>query len=202
MRPARRASPTTTRRARALTREVAASARLLGGSVAVLWAVLAVDTLVFAGGLRGFGIVPRTVDGLRGIAFAPFLHADSTHLVLNTIGLATLGGIVLLRDRRHFAVVTLLGALVSGLGTWAVGRPAVHLGASGVIFAYLGYLLLAGVFERRVGTVLLSALAAWGFGGMVWQLLPHDGRVSWEAHAFGFVGGALAARRLARRGRR
>jgi membrane associated rhomboid family serine protease len=200
MTPTRRASPTTVHRARALTREVGASVRVLGGGVTLLWAVLAVDTLVFAGGLRGFGIVPRTIDGLRGIVFAPFLHAGTTHLVLNTIVFVTLGGLVLLRDRRHFAVVTLLGVLVSGLGTWAIGRPAVHLGASGVIFAYLGYLLLVGVFERRLGAVLLSALAAWGFGGMVWQLLPRDGRVSWEAHAFGFLGGALAARRLARKG--
>ncbi len=202
MSPAPRTSPATVRAGRALAREVRGGVRTLGLALATLWGVLAVDTLLFAGGLRAFGIVPRTVDGLRGIVLAPFLHADATHLLLNTIGIVTLGGIVLLRDRRHFVVVTLLGALVGGLGTWLVGRPAVHIGASGVVFAYLGYLLFAGVFERRLGAVLLSALAAWGFGGMVWQLLPHDGRVSWEAHAFGFLGGALAARRLARRGRR
>ena len=199
MSPARRSAPATIRAGRALAREVGQGVRTLGGTLAVLWGVLAVDTLLFAGGLRAFGIVPRTVDGLRGIVFAPFLHEGITHLVLNTIGIITLGGIILLRDRRHVVVVTLLGALVSGLGTWVVGRPAVHIGASGVVFAYLGYLLFAGVFERRIGAVLLSALAAWGFGGMVWQLLPHDGRVSWEAHAFGFLGGALAARHLARR---
>ena len=180
-----------------LRRELRRAARILGGTLAVLWIVLVVD-MMLGGALREFGIVPRTVTGLRGIAFAPFLHGGFWHLLANSIGLLAWGTLVLFREESHFWTVTAIGALVGGFATWALGRSAVHIGASGVLFAYFGYLLLAGFFERRIGSILLSTLVAVVWGGMVLGVLPGQPGISWEGHLFGFASGALAARLLAR----
>jgi membrane associated rhomboid family serine protease len=182
-----------------LRRELRRDARILGGILAVLWGVLLVDRLGFGGQLRAFGIVPRTVPGLWGVLFAPLLHSGVAHLLLNSGGFVVFAGLVLLRAEKHFWAVTGIGALVGGLGTWAFGRPVPHVGASGVLFAYFGYLLLTGVFERRLGSVLLSVCVALAWGGVLLQTLPGQPGVSWESHLFGFAAGALAARLLARR---
>jgi membrane associated rhomboid family serine protease len=139
---------------------------------------------------------------LLGILAAPFLHADFGHLISNTIGIVLLGGLVMAIGRREFLVVTVAGVLVGGLGTWAVGRPAVHIGASGLVFAYLGYLLLRGWYDRRFGSMLLALAVGWFYGSMVFGMLPGftPTVVSWECHLFGFLGGVLAARQLHKRG--
>lgn len=182
-----------------LRRELRRATRILGGVLLLLWGVFVVDLVAFGGNLWRLGILPRSVSGLRGILLAPFLHIGMLHLVANSIGLLLVGTLVLFREERFFWAVTAIGALVGGAGTWLFGGTAVHAGASGVIFAYLGYLLLAGVFERRIGSVILSAVAAFLYGGMLIGLLPGQPGVSWEGHLFGFVGGVVAARVLARR---
>ncbi len=100
-----------------------------------------------------------------------------------------------------FAVVTVAGALTSGLGAWLIGGAhTVHVGASGVIFAYLGFLMARGWFERRFGAIALSVAVTWLFGGMVFGVLPTVGAaISWEAHLFGFLGGVGVARALGTR---
>lgn len=182
-----------------LRRELRRAARILGGVLLLLWGVFVVNAVLFAGNLLSLGVLPRTITGLRGILFMPLLHGGLAHLVGNSIGILGIGTLVLFREERHFWAVTAIGMLVGGLGTWLLGRPATHIGASGVVFAYLGYLLLAGVFERRIGSVILSSVAAVLYGGMVLGLLPGTPGVSWEGHLFGFAGGVVAARVLARR---
>lgn len=174
-----------------------AGAVTLGGTTAVLWLVQVVNTLL-GGGLTGFGIHPRTLDGLWGVLFAPFLHGGWTHLMLNTVSFLILGALTMTRKRMDFWVVSVVGALTSGLGTWLIGGAnTVHVGASGVIFAYLGFLMARGWFERRPGAIATSVLVTWAFGGMVWGVLPTVGAaISWEGHLFGFLGGLLVARVL------
>jgi membrane associated rhomboid family serine protease len=123
--------------------------------IATLWLVVAINTYFFGGALAYYGIAPRTITGLRGILFGPFLHGNSAHLVGNTIGLAMFGGLVAIRSERHFWTVAGWGVLVSGIGTWLVGRPSIHIGASGVIFALFGYLIATGWFERRLSAIIL-----------------------------------------------
>ena len=183
-----------------LRRELGRAARILGGALLLLWGVFVVNLLLFGGDLLALGVLPRTIAGLRGILFMPLLHGSLAHLVGNSLGILLVGTLVMFREERHFWAVTAIGALVGGLGTWLFGRPAVHIGASGLVFAYLGYLLLAGLFERRIGSVILSSVAAVLYGGMLVGLLPGTPGVSWEGHLFGFVGGVVAARVLARRG--
>jgi membrane associated rhomboid family serine protease len=110
-----------------------------------------------------------------------------------------LGGLVLLQDTRRFVVTTLFAALGAGLAAWLFGAPrSVHIGASGLIFGYLGFLLSHGWFARQLGTAALGLAVAFVWGGLVFGVLPGQPGVSWQSHAGGFAGGLWAARHAAR----
>lgn len=174
-------------------------AAVIVACVAVIWLVAGVDALFFRGELQRFGIEPRTLEGLRGIVFSPLLHTGLVHLTANSSALALFGGLVILRSESHFWAVTGIGALAGGAATWLFARQALHVGASGLVFAYFGYLLFAGVFERRVATLMLSSAIFALWGGLLFGILPLEQGVSWEGHLFGLLAGALAAWLLARR---
>ena len=169
--------------------------------LAALWLIEFVDVTVFQGALDRLGIMPRSGMGLLGILAAPFLHGGWDHLLSNTVGIVLLGGLTLAVGRREFLAVTVAGALIGGVGTWLFGRPSIHIGASGLVFAYLGYLLLRGWYDRRFGSIALAVLVGWFYGGMVFGMIPlfTPGHISWEGHLFGFIGGVLTARMLHRR---
>jgi membrane associated rhomboid family serine protease len=174
-------------------------AATVGAPVVAGWAVFAANA-VAGGGLIQYGVVPRTVTGLRGILFAPFLHGSLEHIAANTIPFLVLGWLVLVRDARHFIPVTLASMLGAGLMAWLLGAPgSVHIGASGVIFGYLGFLMLSGWFARSFGSILLSLGVTALWGGLVFGVMPGQPGISWQAHLGGFVGGVLAARSLARK---
>jgi membrane associated rhomboid family serine protease len=181
---------------RTVVSELKQQFRLLGGLVAIMWVAEILDQWVLGQQLDRFGIIPRTLIGLRGIPLAPFLHGNFAHLAGNTLPFLVLGWLIMLRDTQDFLRVTLVVGLASGLGTWLFGSPGSHIGASGVIFGYLGYLLLRGFFERRLGSISLSLLVGTLYGSMIWGILPLQQGVSWEGHLFGFLGGVLAARLL------
>jgi len=169
-------------------------ALISGGFVFIFWMLEIVDRLVFHGGLDAFGIRPRTLAGLWGILFAPFLHVGFGHLLANTLPFLVLGWFVMLRRMSDFFLVTAITALVSGLGIWLFGPSrSVHLGASGLIFGYFGFLLLRGYFERSLTSILWSILVVILYGGMVWGVLPRGIGISWQSHLFGFIGGGLAS---------
>jgi membrane associated rhomboid family serine protease len=169
-------------------------AMVLGGTVAVFWAVFAVNSIL-GGSLLRLGVIPRTVIGLRGILFAPFLHASLNHVVANSIPFLALGWMVMLREERHFLGVTLAGMIGSGLTAWLFGAPgSVHIGASGVIFGYLGYLMLTGWYTRSFGSIFLSVIVTLAWGSLVFGMMPGVPGISWQAHIGGFLGGVFAAR--------
>jgi membrane associated rhomboid family serine protease len=183
----------------ALARELKTQATVLGGSVAIMWGLEIVDILL-GGALDTFGIHPREISGLSGILFAPFLHGNFAHLIANTIPFLTLGWFVMLQETSDFFVVTALSMIVGGLGVWLFGAPnSVHIGASILIFGYLGFLLFRGFFQRNVPSILLSLIVGFLYGGAIWGVLPTQPGVSWEGHLFGFIGGVIAARLLTRR---
>lgn len=171
----------------------------LAAVIGVLWAVSGLNLFAVDGRLLAYGITPRTGEGLRGIALAPLLHGGVNHLITNTIGLLVFGGLVVLRSRSHFWMVTFIGVIASGFGTWFFGRPGVHVGASGVVFAYFGYLLFTGLFERRIGSLILSIAVFVIWGPTIYGILPVRQTISWEGHLFGFIGGMLMAWVLAGR---
>jgi len=162
---------------------------------AVLWVLETVDQLLLDGGLDAYGVRPRSVAGLKGLILAPFLHAGFTHLASNSIPLIVLGWFVTLRGRRRFLLVSLGVTILGGAGTWLIGAPdSVHIGASGMIFGYLGFLLGSGIFERSLKAILLALAASLLYGGLIFGVLPGNEGISWEGHLFGFAGGVLLAR--------
>jgi membrane associated rhomboid family serine protease len=178
---------------RGLVREVKTQVMILACFVGVMWAIEIVDT-VLGGALDSFGIIPRSLIGLRGIFFAPFLHGNFPHLIANTLPFITLGWFVMLRRTSDFFGVTAIAMLIGGLGTWLVA-PAntVHIGASGIIFGYLGFLISRGYFERRFGSIIFSLIVGLAYGGLIWGVLPGRIGISWQGHLFGFIGGVIAA---------
>ena len=140
------------------------------------------------------GVRPRELDGLDGIVFAPFLHASFAHLSGNSVPLLLTGTFVLAAGRKRFLWVTGLIALVSGLGAWLTGPPhTVGIGASGIVFGYLGFLLTRGVVERSWWSIAVGVLIGLLYGWTLTGALPTDQRISWQAHLFGLVGGVAAA---------
>lgn len=171
---------------------------LVAAMVAVMWVVEIVD--VFAGDLDSAGIRPRDPEGLVGVALAPVLHGGFGHLIGNTIPFLVLGGVIALSGLARVAAVTAIVAVVGGLGTWLVA-PAntVHIGASGLVFGFAAYLIARGVFSRRALHLVAGVLVLLVYGGtLAFGLVPTPG-VSWQGHAFGAVGGVVAAWWLDRR---
>ena len=183
---------------KSIAREFKLHITILGGLVALAWAIEIVDRYLPVR-LDVFGIYPRTLFGLRGILFAPLLHGNFGHLIGNTVPFVMLGWLVMLRRTSDFFIVTAIVALLGGLGTWLFGAAAIHIGASGVIFGYFGFLIARGYFERSFVSIAFSVLVAVLYGGMIWGVLPGQYGISWEGHLFGFLGGIFTARLIGKR---
>jgi membrane associated rhomboid family serine protease len=166
-------------------------------TIAVFGAVLAVVQIVnslMVYRLNAAGIRPRTVTGLWGIADAPLLHHGWQHLAANIVPLLVLGFLVLIAGLRQFLAVTILVWIVSGFGVWLTGPAgSVTVGASTLVFGWLTFLLLRGVFARRMSQLVLGVVLFAVWGGVFWGLLPGRVGISWQGHLFGALAGALAA---------
>ena len=165
---------------------------------AVCWLVFLINNLIWGGHFDQCGIRPRQLSSLPGIVFAPFLHASYQHLAANTLPLLVLGGIICARSKGEFVVVTVGGILLGGGFTWLFARSACHIGASGLIFCYFGYLASLAWFNRTFGTLCLSVVCIVGYGGIVWGILPTSAGISWESHLAGLVAGVTLGALMAK----
>lgn len=161
--------------------------------VALAWTVELLDVLIFRD-LDRFGIRPRQFGGLIGIVFSPWLHGGWGHLVANTLTFFGLGFVVLQAEGRRFIETTFWLVVLSGLGTWLIGRNAIHIGASGLIYGYFGYILGRALWERRVSWAVVGIVVGVLYGGLIWGVLPKEGMVSWEGHLSGLVAGLWLGR--------
>lgn len=165
--------------------------------VVLMWASEVVDA-VSGVELDRYGIEPRDGGGLLGIVTAPFLHVGLGHVAANTLPFLLMGFLIALGGALRVIQVTVIVAVVGGFGTWLLAPAStIHLGASGIVFGYAGYLLSRGFFNRRALDLALAAvvLLVWG-GALLSGLVPQVG-MSWSGHLFGAVGGIAAARMLA-----
>lgn len=176
-----------------MIRRTISSLPLILGFVIAIWLIELVNSQI-GHRLNAFGIVPRTAYGLIGIPLSPFLHFGLNHLVSNTIVFLGLSGLIAFRGGRTLLAVSVFIVLMGGLGVWALGRPAIHIGASGLVFGYFGYLVARGWYERRPGSILIAIIVIFLYGGLIVGVFPVPGLVSWEAHLFGLIAGILAAR--------
>jgi membrane associated rhomboid family serine protease len=159
----------------------------------VCWVVFIINNLVLAGSLTHFGITPRRISSLPGIIWSPFLHLSFRHILANTLPLLILGGIICARNRAEFIGVTLAGIFIGGALTWLLARNACHVGASGLVFCYFGFLASRAYFDRTIITLLISIVCIVGYGGILKGLLPMSSAISWESHLAGLIAGIIIA---------
>jgi membrane associated rhomboid family serine protease len=152
--------------------------------------------------LSAFGILPRTTWGLMGILFSPLLHGNLAHLLANSVPLLVLLTL-LFWDRKYHPGTTLTVIwIVSGLGTWLIGRnesggqPVFHIGASSIIYGIVAYLIAAAFWMQRWRSALIALLVFLLYGGIFFGALPQQGQISWEGHLAGMIAGIWCARRL------
>ena len=170
------------------------------GFLAVIWAVEILNGFI-GHRLSVWGILPRTTQGLIGIPLSPILHGSFSHVLSNTIPFLVLGGLVGLRGSQPLMRVSLFIIVVGGLAVWLLGRSAIHVGASGLVFGYFGYLVASGWYDRSPGTILAAIAVVVLYGSLIFGVLPTQSFVSWEAHLFGLMAGVLAARLRRRKNR-
>lgn len=172
----------------------------VGAMAAVMWVSEILDAVAF--NLDQYGIEPRDLEGLSGVVFAPFLHAGFGHLIGNTIPFLFLGALIAVGGLARVALVTIIIALVGGLGTWLVApEGSIHIGASGIVFGYATYLLTRGLFSRSTWHLGVGLIVLLVYGTtLLFGLVPTPG-VSWQGHFFGGVGGIIAARAIHARNR-
>ncbi|MCE2424819.1 MAG: rhomboid family intramembrane serine protease [Pseudomonadales bacterium] len=162
--------------------------------IGAVWAVSLValsygDALIYR-----LALVPRRIDGLPGIVGMPFVHGSFGHLMSNTMSLLVFGAFLLFRGVRYYVMVSLGIVGLGGVLLWLFGREAAHIGASGVVFGYFGFLLTRGVYERSFQSVAVAGLVVLLYGGMIWGVLPGADGVSWDGHLAGLVAGIVVAR--------
>ena len=144
--------------------------------------------------LNTLGIYPRTLFGLIGVPLSPFLHTNWEHITSNTVALVIFAPLfTLIEGRRALQKVAIL-VLFSGSLTWIIGRSAIHIGASGLIFSLYGYLISLGFFKRKPILIIVSILITSFYGYMIFGILPGKAHISWEGHLAGFVSGIILAK--------
>lgn len=188
-----------TRRPRVLPADVREPAAVIGAFTALLWAVELLDRAL-SRNLEHDAIHARHLDGLDGVLWAPLLHGPWWHLLTNTGPVLVLGFFVLADGVGRWASVTGLIWVLGGATVWLLGEPGYHLGASGLVFGWLTYLLARGFFAWDAKQIGFAVVIGIGAGSMIWSgLTPGQAGVSWVGHAAGAVAGILAAALFSRR---
>lgn len=160
--------------------------------VLLIWLVFWVE-IKFGVVFNSYGVYPGSVKGLRGILFSPFIHSGIDHLYSNTIPLFVLSAALFYFYRKIAWKVVIFGILLSGLMTWMIGRPANHIGASGLIYVLVSFTFFKGIFAKHYRLIALSLIVVFLYGSMIWGTLPIKEGVSWEGHLSGLVTGLLFA---------
>lgn len=163
--------------------------------IAILWAVETVNFFLFGNSLTSYGILPRTMIGLPGIILWPFLHANYYHLISNTTPLVVMGWFVALHGKDNFIKISSFISVLSGIMVWIFAfSSGFHVGASGLLCGYFGYLVANGIIKRNQMSVLISIFVIFFYGSSIlFGLLPIFPGVSWEGHLFGLIAGVAAA---------
>lgn len=160
--------------------------------VALLWWIHLLQDL-FDLPLRALTLRPGELWGLVGIVFAPLLHGSFGHLVSNSLPLLILGTLALATLPRATPRALLLVWLLAGLGTWLIGRPSSHLGASGITHGLMLFVFLSGLLRRDRPAIAAALIAFFLYGGMLMTVFPREEGISWEYHLTGAGAGVLAA---------
>ncbi|UZR94378.1 rhomboid family intramembrane serine protease [Chondrinema litorale] len=139
------------------------------------------------------GIYPRSVHGLIGLIFWPFIHGNYEHLISNTATFFILSASLLFFYPNIAYKVALYLFLITGIGVWLFARDAYHIGASGLIYGFASFLFFSGIFRKDNKAVIISLTVAFLYGGMIYGIFPMYPGVSYESHLIGLLAGIYCA---------
>lgn len=157
---------------------------------AIVWGVFFIN-LILGKRLLFLGIIPRNLLGIPGIICAPLLHADFNHLFFNTIPLLVLSNFLLINGISFYLNITIYITLISGVLTWLLAKPGIHVGASSVITGYWAFLICNVYQQGTMTAIILGFICAYYFAGIFYSLFPGKKGVSWEGHVFGLIAGIM-----------
>ncbi|MFC7358101.1 rhomboid family intramembrane serine protease [Jejudonia soesokkakensis] len=157
-----------------------------------MWLVFWAETR-FGVNLNRYGVYPQKLEGLRGVLFSPFIHSSLKHLFNNSVPLLVLTTALFYFYSNVKWKVLLFGTLITGVLTWFLGRPAYHIGASGVVYMLVSFLFFKGILSKQFQLTALSLIVVFLYGSLVWYLFPVDEQISWEGHLSGFIVGTVLA---------
>jgi len=160
--------------------------------VLIIWLVFWFE-IRFRFDFTNFGVFPRSLSGLKGVIFSPFIHSGIEHLYHNTIPLFVLSTAVFYFYKPIAWKVLFYGILLSGFLTWLIGRPSFHIGASGLIYVLVSFTFFKGIFAKHFRLIALSLLVVFLYGSMIWYTMPIKEGMSWEGHLSGLITGILFA---------
>ena len=160
--------------------------------VFVIWLVYWVDDTFRLHFFR-YGIYPLSWSGLKGILFAPLIHADFFHILHNTLPLFVLTSFLFYHYRRVAWKILFWGWLLTGIGTWLFGRASYHIGISGINYMLVSFLFFSGIIIGYYRLIALSLIIVFLYGSLIWFMFPIVERISWEGHLSGFISGLILA---------
>jgi membrane associated rhomboid family serine protease len=164
-----------------------------------MFLVMLVQTLT-GNAFFDYGIFPRTLSGLKGIAFAPFIHSDWGHFISNAVPLLLLGfGVFYYFSDTAYRVFFWI-FLATGLWVWVSARASYHVGSSGIVYGLSTFLVVSALIKRNTHLLFFSLLVIFLYGSMIWGIFPIDPKISWESHLMGALAGILLALRYRNKG--
>lgn len=164
-----------------------------------IWFVYWVE-IQFSLNFTKFGILPRNLDGFKGVFLSPFIHSDVSHLFNNSVPLAVLLSSLVYFYKDVLYKVLFLGGFLSGLLTWIIAREAYHIGASGIVYLLFSFVFFSGIIKKQFQLVAVSLIVIFLYGSMIWYILPIKDGISWEGHLSGFIVGLFFAFLYRKRG--
>lgn len=157
-----------------------------------MWFVYWIE-IKFGYNFTAYGVYPRTLGGLKGILFSPFIHGDTRHLFNNSIPVFVFLLLLFYFYQSISFSVLLFGSLISGVLTWIIGKEAYHIGMSGVVYLLFSFIFFSGVFRKHFRLIAVSLIVIFLYGSMFWYIFPVEKGVSWEGHLSGLLTGLLFA---------
>jgi membrane associated rhomboid family serine protease len=163
--------------------------------VLLMWAVRLIETI---GGydFAFLGIYPLTWKGLPGIITTPFVHADFSHLMANTVPMLVLGTALFYFYRDIAFRILAMIWIFTGIWIWIGAREAWHIGASGIVYGLAAFIMVSGIVRRHSGLMAIALVVVFLYGGLIWGIFPEffpNERISWESHLFGLIAGVAMA---------
>ncbi len=160
--------------------------------ILIIWLVWFVEIMLDLD-FASYGLFPRKISGLKGIIFAPLIHANLTHLFNNTIPMLVLTTALFYFYPDLSVRIFLLTYLMVGIWVWVGGRDAYHIGASGLVYGLASFLFFSGVFRNYIRLMAVSLVVVFLYGSLVWGIFPMKDGISWESHLLGAVAGLILA---------